>query len=388
MKKIGILTYHRSINYGAFMQAFSLSKNIKKRFPDVAVEIIDYSSQLMEELYKPKISFNTLKNIKGYLLKKKQYTYFKDALNRLPLSQKNMCSDGNTDEVLSFFQNDYDIFVVGSDAVWNWCRRGFPNPYLMNFEKPVMKMSYAASAYGMDASYIGEEEAKYFKSSLEKFSFIGTRDNYTADMVRNVCSSAEPVFTCDPTVILNMDDVYNEIGVTEETFKTHIFKKLKIEKDKKLIGIMGAPKEIICKLKEKIGDEYVLVNLYNYSRFADKQLIDLTPFEWAVVFSLFEVTVTSYFHGTLLSLRNYTPVVNYDFNKFSQNNEGKICDVMRKMELSECHFKEREDYDDIVDRVFAVIEDRESYVLKIKKSIEKLSESSEVFFDKVGELLK
>ena len=151
---------------------------------------------------------------------------------------------------------------------------------------------------------------------------------------------------------------------------------------------MGAPKEIVCKLKEKAGDEYVLVNLYKYVRFADKQLIDLTPFEWAAVFGLFEVTVTSYFHGTLLSLRNYTPVVNYDFNKFSQNNEGKICDVMRKMELSECHFKERKDYDDIVDRVFNVIEDRESYVLKIKKNVEKLSESSEAFFDKVGELLK
>ena len=388
MKKIGILTYHRSINYGAFMQAYSLSKNIKKRFPNVEVEIIDYSSQLMEELYKPKISFNTLQSIKGYLLKKKQYTYFKDALNRLPLSRKNMCSDGNTDEVLSFFQNDYDIFVVGSDAVWNWCRRGFPNPYLMNFEKPVMKMSYAASAYGMDGSYIGEKEEKYFKSSLEKFSFIGIRDNYTADMVRNVCSSAKPVFTCDPTVILNMDDVYKEIGITEDAFKTYVFKKLKIEKDKKLIGIMGAPKEIICKLQEKIGDEYVLVNLYNYSRFVDKQLIDLTPFEWAAVFNLFEVTITSYFHGTLLSLRNYTPVVNYDFNKFSQNNEGKICDVMKKMELSECHFKEREDYDDIVEKVFAVIENREIYVLKIKKNIEKLSKSSEAFFDKVGELLK
>jgi hypothetical protein len=40
-KKIGILTLHRSINYGAFMQAYSLWYNLKKS-TDYQIEIIDY----------------------------------------------------------------------------------------------------------------------------------------------------------------------------------------------------------------------------------------------------------------------------------------------------------------------------------------------------------
>ena len=40
--KIGILTYHRSINYGAFVQAYALQRTLIGRFGDSAeIEIID-----------------------------------------------------------------------------------------------------------------------------------------------------------------------------------------------------------------------------------------------------------------------------------------------------------------------------------------------------------
>lgn len=38
---IGILTFHRPINYGAFLQSFSLSSHLAKE-PNFNVEIIDY----------------------------------------------------------------------------------------------------------------------------------------------------------------------------------------------------------------------------------------------------------------------------------------------------------------------------------------------------------
>ena len=42
--KIGILTYHRAINYGAVLQSFSLVERLKKDFPNESIEIIDYNS--------------------------------------------------------------------------------------------------------------------------------------------------------------------------------------------------------------------------------------------------------------------------------------------------------------------------------------------------------
>lgn len=388
MKRIGIMTFHRSINYGAFMQAYSLSKRIKKELPQAAVEIIDYTSRLMEENYKPRINISAIKHPVGFLAKKKQYDLFKNALGRLPLSEKSICSDGNTEEVLAAYENDYDVFVVGSDAVWNWCRRGFPNPYLMNFKKDVVKMSYAASAYGMDRSYVGEAEKNYFRESLKSFKFVGVRDQYTCDLVHEVCEENTPTFTCDPTVFLDLEDVYAEIGKAPEEFKEYIYKKLHISRDKKLIGVMGAPKDIIGKIKSQYGDKYILVNLYGVSRFTDKQLLDLTPFEWAAVFNLFEITVTSYFHGTLLSLRNHTPVINCDFTEFSKNNEGKICDVMKRMELLDCHFNDRQASNAMVAKLDEILNNRDEYVKAISHNMDELEKSSQAFFNQLGELIK
>lgn len=388
MKKVGILTFHRSINYGAFVQAYSLSKKIKKRFPDTTVEIIDYSSRMMEGYYIPKINLSALRNFRGYLPKKKQYKLFEGALDRLPLSEKRICNDGQTQQVLKAYEDDYDVFVVGSDAVWNWCKRGFPNPYLFGFEKDVKKLSYAASAYGMDESYVKDEERAYFAASLERFSFIGVRDEYTASLVKGVSSAAVPEYTCDPTVFLDMDDVFAELGLTREEFKAKICKKLKISEDKKIIGMMGVPAELAARLNSSFGGEYVLVNLYDYSRFVKKQLLDIDPFEWAAVFGLFDLTVTSFFHGTLLSLCNGTPVINFDFSDFSKKNEGKICDVMRRLNLSDCHFKSKDDFDRIIEKAQEVLDGRAAYSAKIAENMSVLAASSEKFFEKLGECLQ
>ncbi len=386
--KIGIFTFHRSINYGAFMQAFSLSRKIAKRFPEAKVEIIDYTSAVMEAVYRPKFNLSLIKHPIIWNLKKEQYKKFKQALNALVLSEKKLCNDVNTKSVLAQYQDDYDIFIVGSDAVWNWIKRGFPNPYLMNFEKPVVKMSYAASAYGMDPRYVGDKEREYFAESLKKFTFIGVRDQYTTDLVMDVCPTAQPIYTCDPTVFLDLQDVYNHLGMTKEQFSKYILKKYKIDSNKKIIGIMGVPAELTKKIKQKLGESYVLVGLYNYCKGADRQLIDLSPLEWAAIFGLFDATVSTYFHGTLLSLRHYTPIINMDFTPFSKKNEGKIHDVMRRMNLLECYFESRDDYENIADKVKEVVKSRQAYSEKIYKNIENLRKSSEAFFEKLGELIK
>ena len=388
MKKIGIFTFHRSINYGAFMQAYSLSKKIQKKFPDTTVEIIDYASKLMDNYYVPRINRSVIRNPQGYFLKKKQYKLFESALDALPLSEKKIFSDGQTQQVLKAYEDDYDVFIVGSDAVWNWCKRGFPNPYLLNFEKDVKKLSYAASAYGMDSGCVKDEERAYFAASLERFDFIGVRDNYTASLVKNICPCAVPEYTCDPTVFLDMNDVFAEIGLSRKDFKSKIYRKLNISEDKKIIGMMGVPKELADKMVSRFGDEYVFVNLYDYSRFFKKQLLDINPFEWAAVFGLFDLTVTSFFHGTLLSLCNGTPVINYDFSDFSKKNEGKICDVMKRLDLSDCHFKSKNDFDLIVKKAEEILSDRAAYSTKITESMSALADSSDKFFEQLSKSLE
>ena len=49
-------------------------------------------------------------------------------------------------------------------------------------------------------------------------------------------------------------------------------------------------------VKEKYGDKIQLVAVYEPNKYADFYLNDLTPYEWAKVFSLFNVTLTHFFH--------------------------------------------------------------------------------------------
>jgi len=83
---IGILTLHRSENYGAYLQAYALSKTLQDRYPECSVEIIDYDSKRSKKhhwkiLFKEGVKFNFKFN---YFIKKK--ASFKKALSELPLS--------------------------------------------------------------------------------------------------------------------------------------------------------------------------------------------------------------------------------------------------------------------------------------------------------------
>ena len=49
MKKIGILTFHRAINYGACLQAYALKKYIKDQGNEC--DIIDYHCPAIEDFY-------------------------------------------------------------------------------------------------------------------------------------------------------------------------------------------------------------------------------------------------------------------------------------------------------------------------------------------------
>ena len=101
MKKIGILTFHASSNYGAFLQTYALSTILKRRGCDVKI--------INLELEKKDLSIKTL--IFYYW----SYLKFKYARKRfLNLTQKYQSSQDLKNNL-----PDCDLYIVGSDQVWN-----------------------------------------------------------------------------------------------------------------------------------------------------------------------------------------------------------------------------------------------------------------------------
>lgn len=154
--KIGILTYHRSINYGAVMQAFALSKRLKE-IENVEVEIIDYMSARMDRYYKLFTIYRGKNGLFRVMDRVSMYRAFMGSMKQLPLSEKKLVTD-DVNKFFSYIDGKYDVIVVGSDAVWNYEKRGLPNPYFLSGEMAVHKVSYAASCNGI----------KYNNLDLEK----------------------------------------------------------------------------------------------------------------------------------------------------------------------------------------------------------------------------
>lgn len=348
MKRIGILTFHRSVNNGAVMQAYSLSKRLAEEYPDYKVEIIDYNMEKVSDFYDfsffkyLKTSPNKVTLIKRLLkvlldpkmLKRlRQRTkIFDRAISILPLSNKSILSD-STDELYDYINKTYDILIVGSDAIWNYIVRGFPNAYLTGTEVHCKKLSYAASCFGMEFIEYSEKERDEIRMNLDDFSFIGVRDTATEEFVRWSGSSKIPVHTCDPTVFLNID----KLPIDEEEVKRKL-RERGFDFLRPTIGMMGTDK-MCSMIRTMYGSKYQIVALYEYVHKADVNLYDLNPYEWAYVFRYFQLVFTTYFHGTLLSLRNGVPLICISLNTdFGKKHTPKTLDILNRVGYSDWYF--------------------------------------------------
>lgn len=356
MKRIGILTFHRSINYGAFMQAYSLSKRLQRDYPDCIVEVIDYTTRRIQRKYSANpivfifssicemkkgsvlaIMKATVKNLTlclmpGFLERRRQMkAAFAAGLQYLPLSSVSM----ETDNYKSFFKsihNRYDVIVVGSDCVWEINHYPFPNAYYLHDAGGAVKMSYAACAEGTKYSDLTENQKTHMAESWDSFAYLGVRDAATERLLHSVDPSYHLHHNCDPTVFLNMDELPTDIEEIRRKFEN-----VGVDFSRPVIGLMGSPKiGKIC--RTLFGGEYQIVAFYEENPYADVYLPDLNPFEWAKCFSLFSLVLTTKFHGTLLALKNGVPPLTFDYlGSYYTRTDGmtKIKDLYERLDLAE-----------------------------------------------------
>lgn len=337
--KIGILTFHKPINYGAFLQSFALSQKISEENPEHDVEIVDY----IAPLEKRKIIINVLWGIKHYGITNGvrdclKIRSFNSVYGKLPLSKQKKFK--SLTDLYQFIDKTYDLLIIGSDAVFNWKQNGYPTAFIPTFAFQHCKVvTYAASVHGL--RYLEEPEERLIECGnvFSRMSLIGVRDTITEKFVLKCCKTANVVHCCDPTVVINIEKLKQYAGV----YEGRIHKKYKCDLNRDYIVLMMPDCLFTEKLKKAYGDKYQFITLFKPSRDADIYLYDLNPFEWAMVLSKAKLVVTSYFHGTLLSLRQNTPVLAVDFSNYNDDNyEGKLNDLMcSRLNLPECYYESK-----------------------------------------------
>jgi hypothetical protein len=201
--KIGILTFHCADNYGAVLQTFALQKTIEKL--GFKAEIIDFRPENLINSYRIiRPNKPSLFRLGEYIAKRILYTrklerriksYEEFRKNYIKISEKKYFNILDLEKEPS----NYDIYIVGSDQVWNPKHiELYGAAYLLNFiNKRAKRISYAASV----VEKIPEHLINIYKENLNKFEFISVREESSKKILKEIIEKHISV-VLDPVLLL------------------------------------------------------------------------------------------------------------------------------------------------------------------------------------------
>ena len=374
--RIGILTFHKAINYGAYLQAFSLSNKLQEQFPDHEVEIIDYIAPKEKNRKLYMVLWNVKHHgIKGGLSELKRVSIFKSMQKYLPLSPQSFCTK-NLNKLFSYIDKRYDMLIIGSDAVFNWNQTKFPTAFIPDYQFSIPVYTYAASVHGLRFYSVSHDMLQTCGKVFERMKYVGVRDKCSEQFVKVCSETAKTIHCCDPTLFIDKNAIYNN-GIN---VRTRLERKYDFSLDCNYIVIMAPNSNMIKEISKRYGNEYKIVSVFVKSAYSDYYIADLNPFEWTVVLKQAAMVITSYFHGTLLSLVQGTPAIVLDYSEFcDEQYEGKLKDLMvTRFELSELYYDKSEaenfvgenDFYHIIDKLLS-----DEYEKRISDAVKKESET-------------
>lgn len=281
--RIGIITFHWAVNYGAVLQAYALQKVLREKGFDA--EVINYRPYLV--------------NLKQVLLRIKKFDvqYFLKMINlnrfiksNIKLSEKRYL----TNKQLTKYCKNYDTYICGSDQIWNTSftlkAEGKPTlSYYLNFAPDNKKrISYAASL-GTDT--LSNDVIKVIKPELEKFTSISVREFSGKKILDDIQLSNQLVL--DPTLLLDIE-YYDELISNSKT--NHINQELFVY----VIHENQVNADKIC--------EYISDKLYG-KRFINYGNSSIGIEDWINLIQKSEIVLTNSYHGMIFSIIYNKPFI-------------------------------------------------------------------------------
>jgi hypothetical protein len=279
--KIGILTFHRGINAGGFLQAKGLSSFLMSLGHQV--ELLDYTNAAQkrldhEAIYRTRHPIRLLNNIR------KQRSYLK-AIATLPMGATIQSAEG-----LSAL--DYDCLVFGSDEIWNIC-----NPFSAGDRTffgagmgAGLKISYAPS---FGSTPPDDPRLASLSLLLAEFDAISVRDENSVAIVESL-TGRRPDLVVDP-VLLSGPDTPIQNSKTAGAIGTYL---------------MGPSEHDVQRISRfASGQGKTLCSIgYHYS-WAARNIASPHPADVPGLLAGCDLVVTNTFHGVVFSLKNRLPFI-------------------------------------------------------------------------------
>lgn len=284
--RIGVLTMHNFYNYGAMLQAFATQVVIEDMGHDI--KFIDYYPEAQERINTNRLTLNPKKLITNLILSSnKKYKLRRNRFHEFGTRFNTTERFFTKDEI---YRNppEFDVYIVGSDQVWNM-ENGFNSFAFLDFANSYSKKISYASSFGTES--ISDQFKIKLKESLKSFNAISTREDDGVQIIKDA-AGRDAVQVLDPTLLL-----------TNDIWKTYLPKLNKNQKEYILIYALNDTKQsedLLLAIRKRYDLPVHGIPMGNKlpHRFkVDKEINDAGPMEFVSSFLNAKVICTSSFHG-------------------------------------------------------------------------------------------
>jgi hypothetical protein len=295
--KVCILTMHRVVNYGSFMQGYALKRTIEAMGHHV--EFRDFHAgkprHLGNKITKPSLLSKFYK-IHKKIINISVTLNRRDFIKKLNRCFKDVCWP--LLEVSTSYNYDLraDAMIIGSDEVFNYTQNhGFgyvPCLFGHEIDAPIIA-SYAASAgYANWGDVKRDGMCEALANGFKHMTRIAVRDENTRKLVEH-CTGKSPTMVIDPTLIYDFSDDIPKHPVLKPGYVLVYAYEGRMESKSEVKVI----KDFAHKEKLRV------VSAGFFHEWCDENVV-VTPFELLRVFADAAYVVTDTFHGSIFALKS------------------------------------------------------------------------------------
>ena len=322
--KIGILTYHFSINFGAVLQCYALLTALREVGHDAVV--INYISDEQADnvsLYRKNRNLKSI--VKNALLlpfhklrKERNELFLEFSKNHLKCTRRVKDYDG----FKSLLEEEsFDAIFVGSDQVWNPLIKDFDKIFFLKGIQGVRKVGYAVS--------IGEatiNDLYPYRNEINDFDIVSLREKSAVGIIKNFCTQKIQI-ALDPTFLLSHEQWKNLCLSSREVPNNKYLTCLFLNKEKYEKNLASAKS-----YADRMGLKLVLLEM-RVSKTSIKYhgIINIGPSEFLKYIQHSACVITDSFHTTVFPLLLNVPF--YSINNNPESNDTRRIELLSRFSM-------------------------------------------------------
>lgn len=296
--KVALITIVDNVNFGTYLQAYATYRKLEER--GYKITVVNYERPYLTPMIEVK---KNIQNPKWNILRKMAYAasylivepFMRWNLKRFLRANCSITKCCKTELEISGYVGGYDIFVTGSDQVWNTAHNHGIDRNFFWAGIEGRKYSYAASI-GID--HFPDEQKEEIYQLLKQYKAISVRENSAVKCLSEI-GIDNTIQVLDPTLLLRGTDwnsiQKSKLKKTEPYLLVYSVEPKRVDFLKEQVQAIAKEKGlkiyVVCpslKFKKDLGADKV----FNFSTIDD----------FLYLFANADFVVVSSFHGTAFSL--------------------------------------------------------------------------------------